>query len=117
MSLLTRFILPGMYGLLLLSVVGCAVDVSQSQSQPIATDTPAAITNEPTATTEPQPEADSKADANVLFVQASLSGSGLWRFNVTVEHPDTGWQCWSAPDHRPDNPPKPAFPRHRWRAC
>ena len=61
----------------------------------MATDTPVTTTNEPTATSEPQVEVASEADADVLFVQASLSGNGLWRFNVTVEHPDTGWQDYA----------------------
>jgi hypothetical protein len=43
-------------------------------------------------TQTPQPE---QADADVLFVHAILQPDGSWTFNVTVEHPDTGWEDYA----------------------
>ncbi|MEM7193780.1 MAG: hypothetical protein AAF402_02435 [Pseudomonadota bacterium] len=34
-------------------------------------------------------------DADVLQVEAIESTDGSWRFNVTVEHADTGWQDYA----------------------
>ena len=34
-------------------------------------------------------------DADVLFVAATQSNDGTWRFNVTVEHLDTGWEDYA----------------------
>lgn len=31
-------------------------------------------------------------DADVEFVRATQSADGTWRFDVTVRHPDTGWE-------------------------
>lgn len=38
------------------------------------------------------------ADADVTFVEAELIGQGdwsVWAFNVTVSHPDTGWDDYA----------------------
>jgi len=35
------------------------------------------------------------ADADVEFVQARQSADGRWRFDVTVRHPDTGWEDYA----------------------
>ena len=48
---------------------------------------------------EPESESDvtenSAANADVIFVRAAQSSSGTWRFDVTVEHPDTGWEDYA----------------------
>ncbi len=36
-----------------------------------------------------------EADADVTFVRATESASGTWRFDVTVAHPDTGWEDYA----------------------
>ena len=35
------------------------------------------------------------ADADVTFVQATMSEGGFWAFQVTVSHPDTGWEDYA----------------------
>jgi len=35
------------------------------------------------------------ANANVEFVRATLESGGTWRFDVTVRHPDTGWEDYA----------------------
>jgi uncharacterized protein YceK len=35
------------------------------------------------------------ADANVLFVRAQQAADTTWTFEVTVEHPDTGWDNYA----------------------
>jgi len=50
------------------------------------------------------PVAAAAGEADVLAVEATLGGDGTWRFDVTVEHADTGWghyaEAWEvlAPD-------------------
>lgn len=34
-------------------------------------------------------------DADVLFVTATMTDENIWTFNVTVEHPDTGWEDYA----------------------
>ena len=36
-----------------------------------------------------------EGNANVLEVSAASTGQGVWRFNVTVEHLDTGWEDYA----------------------
>jgi hypothetical protein len=36
-----------------------------------------------------------KANADVEFVRATLAADGTWRFEVTVRHPDTGWDDYA----------------------
>jgi hypothetical protein len=45
----------------------------------------------------PIDEADvsNNADADVIFVRAMQNDAGSWRFDVTVAHPDTGWQDYA----------------------
>ena len=53
----------------------------------------AAIT--PTST-DPQPIPAGVPDADVLFVRATFdSASGAWTFEVTISHPDTGWEDYA----------------------
>ncbi len=35
------------------------------------------------------------ANADVLFVEASQAGDGSWTLDVTVSHPDTGWDDYA----------------------
>jgi hypothetical protein len=35
------------------------------------------------------------ADADVIFVEATLQSGNSWRFSVTVRHPDTGWDDYA----------------------
>jgi hypothetical protein len=37
----------------------------------------------------------SAADADVEYVRAQQSDDGTWRFDVTVRHPDTGWEDYA----------------------
>ena len=37
----------------------------------------------------------SGGNADVLFVQALETEKGVWTFNVTVSHPDTGWKDYA----------------------
>ena len=43
----------------------------------------------------PTPESESAANADVQFVRATQAGDGSWTFNVTVLHPDTGWEDYA----------------------
>ena len=54
-----------------------------------ATSTPTAV---PAATTV---QKSATADADVRFVEALETAPGVWRFNVTVAHPDTGWEDYA----------------------
>ena len=53
-----------------------------------------APTESPTDTPAPAP-AVSAANADVVFVKATQSADGTWRFDVTVAHPDTGWEDYA----------------------
>ena len=49
---------------------------------------------------QPMPEnmedtMSTNADADVVFVRAQLSGENTWRFDVTVAHPDSGWDDYA----------------------
>ena len=54
-------------------------------------------TVEPTVTTEPTAtqQGTGEANADVLFVLARQESENTWRFIVTVEHPDTGWEDYA----------------------
>jgi len=61
-----------------------------------ATVVPPAVTSTPKPTSTPQAQpAASAANADVLFVKAKQSADGTWRFDVTVAHPDTGWDNYA----------------------
>jgi len=79
---------------------------SPAQSAPVtpATDTAAAATMTPA----PEPsQADAAggedavagetgtANADVEFVRATQQAGGAWRFDVTVRHPDSGWEDYA----------------------
>lgn len=48
-----------------------------------------------TATSPPTSEANSAANADVQFVKITQAADGIWRFDVTVAHPDTGWDDYA----------------------
>lgn len=68
-----------------------------------ATDTPPTIESQdtlevnllPTQTRSPSPTPRDEADADVLFVRAIQSADGSWTFDVTVFHPDKGWDDYA----------------------
>jgi hypothetical protein len=67
--------------------VAPAADLPQETvTEPEAT---AAASPEPSAS--PQPAAEGQGNADVLHVRAVEATDGTWTFQVTVEHPDTGW--------------------------
>jgi hypothetical protein len=43
--------------------------------------------------TPPAPSGTGNAD--VLYVRAVKAGNGTWSFQVTVQHPDTGWEDYA----------------------
>ena len=43
----------------------------------------------------PEAENETMADADVTFVRAQESANGTWRFDVTVRHPDIGWEDYA----------------------
>ena len=49
----------------------------------------------PTEATPPVSTPNSEADADVTFVRATQTSDGSWTFNVTVAHPDTGWEDYA----------------------
>lgn len=69
-----------------------------------ATPSPAAVASPeasaPSATAPDQQASATPAhagppDANVVFVRAEEEEGGTWRFEVAVEHPDTGWEDYA----------------------
>ena len=98
---------------LLAALVLAACDASHPSSEialpPTRTPTPTEVEIIPTHTLRPTDEAapansaapppDSKisglANADVVFVQAVLEIDGTWTFQVTVQHPDNGWEDYA----------------------
>ena len=66
-------------------------DITASSPEP----TPLPPTETP-ATTAEQPAGNPNLDfAQVQFVQATQTGNGTWRFDVTVRHNDQGWDHYA----------------------
>jgi hypothetical protein len=65
-----------------------------TQATPTPTDSPTAEPAEAGPTEEPTPPSG-QADADVVYVEAVEGEGGTWTFNVTVEHPDTGWEDYA----------------------
>ena len=61
---------------------------------PSATASPAP-TEEVAATPSPPPPPSGTGNADVLYVHAVKAGDGTWSFQVTVQHPDTGWEDYA----------------------
>lgn len=70
--------------LLLTVILGIVLSACQ-ENQPAASPEPS----------DPQPSSDSAANADVVFVKAVQDTEGSWNFQVTVEHPDTGWEDYA----------------------
>lgn len=69
-----------------------SVEPTEPSEEAVAAET-AVSPEEPTA--EPEPQPSGSADADVVFVSASMTGENVWSFSVTVEHPDTGWEDYA----------------------
>ncbi len=95
--------------LLVIVAIGCQPASSPPTSEPSISAPPTEAptvrpspTLPPTATVPPTttPEnivisESSTADADVLFVRAVQTADETWTFNVTVFHPDTGWEDYA----------------------
>ena len=100
--------------LLLLMLGGCqtnedtaapAVSVTVSDASPAAAEDRATATVRATPTMLPPTETPAPAEAetaangagnaDVLFVEARETGTNTYTFNVTVAHPDTGWEDYA----------------------
>lgn len=68
---------------------------------PTATDSQANTAGESTAEADIAPVEETPlqetrvANADVEFVRAAQEAGGAWRFDVTVRHPDTGWDDYA----------------------
>ena len=60
-----------------------------------ATETPGADGGSTPETAPPPPSASGAGNADVIFVRAVQSERGTWTFEVTVRHPDTGWEDYA----------------------
>ena len=82
-----------------------AIEAPQVKAEPTAITSTAAVTltdaikNDASGETggaaaapEPGP---GTANADVEFVRATQAADGAWRFDVTVRHPDTGWEDYA----------------------
>lgn len=56
---------------------------------------PGTATPEPIPIIEEPMNESSAANADVLFVKARQAADGSWTFQVTVAHPDTGWEDYA----------------------
>ncbi len=58
-------------------------------------DQPTAVATAEIVTPASQSDVESAANADVTFVAAKTSDGTTWTFNVTVAHPDTGWEDYA----------------------
>lgn len=49
----------------------------------------------PTTPSESTPEENGSGNADVLYVKATENADASWTFDVTVSHPDTGWEDYA----------------------
>ena len=76
----------------LITVTGCA----DTESDPGPQEDPVAESPETTPAEAPSDASSTgNGNADVTFVKATLAGDGTWTFDVTVEHPDTGWEDYA----------------------
>ncbi len=81
----------------LILALGCLIILAACSAEDEA-DTEATPTAQPTPEpTEEMPAMNTSGtgNADVTFVRATQSASGTWRFDVTVAHPDTGWEDYA----------------------
>ena len=97
-----RLILTILPLLVLITACRPAPGAALPPTQPTSTPVPVSptFTSQPQASPSPttQPPSqptNSSANADVLFVRASRRGDDSWSFNVTVAHPDTGWEDYA----------------------
>jgi len=76
-------------GLVLLSTCGGA-PMPPTEALPVASSTA-----QPSSEPSPTPATGEKGNADVVHVRAVQSTDGAWTFQVTVEHPDTGWEDYA----------------------
>ena len=92
--------------LIILLIIGCSAIGPAAPRPSNPTATPDASAPQPANLPAPDPTATGQekaaeattgrqADADVTFDSASQSAAGLWRFDVTVSHPDTGWDDYA----------------------
>lgn len=112
MSSLSPTLLLGL-ALGLLSLAGCQAEASGPTAAVPSQVTQATEAVPATATAVPEPIEDdgsenqatpaaetavepaSTANADVEFVRATQEAGGTWRFDVTVRHPDSGWEDYA----------------------
>lgn len=83
-------------GTLFLALTACAAVLkltppTATAVSPVNLNLPAPRAESPVRTPTPS----SAANADVLFVKAAQLADGTWRFDVTVAHPDTGWEDYA----------------------
>jgi hypothetical protein len=83
------------YLFLIFLLCGCS-SALDSTSPTLSTAEPTLSTA--TDTPEPRPSSSSTqpaGNADVVFVRAVQAADESWTFNVTVQHPDTGWEDYA----------------------
>lgn len=81
--------------IMILVIAACATTPTPMPTEPVM---PAPVPTERTplsAEATSTAPATSVANADVQFVKATQSADGTWRFDVTVAHPDTGWDDYA----------------------
>jgi hypothetical protein len=67
------------------------VPATLTATNPPSTEPPPASTSTPS----PSPLTMGQGNADVLHVRAIQAADGSWTFQVTVDHPDTGWEDYA----------------------
>ena len=105
MSIFREMIALAGLGLLLLGACGpAATSAIVPAENTVAASSPAVEPSRPATDVPPTeasalpataPSGEGKGNADVLHVQAVQAAGGSWTFDVTVEHPDTGWEDYA----------------------
>jgi hypothetical protein len=69
-----------------------ATPLPASTSAPPPEDT---VTPLPAPTSAPPPVSEGEGNADIVHVRAIGASDGRWTFQVTVQHPDTGWEDYA----------------------